>query len=203
MKNERMNMKETPAFLEKQTVVRSRLPDQEALSTDWEKSIWFIIGCAVLTILYVFAAIIFPFCENTWHILSCILLMTAASFADIQKNHIPVGVLGSYFVINIVRSAFFIGSFSSWVIAAVFSAVLFGVHLIKKNAIGTGDIMMLGLGISSLAAQNTLPFLFLSFILSSLYGFVLLVVKKNHKTIAVPMAPCITIAWITGLALFS
>ncbi|NLO38848.1 MAG: hypothetical protein GX115_05185 [Ruminiclostridium sp.] len=196
-------MKETPAFLKKKIVIRSRLPDREALSTQWEKSIWFIIGCAVLTILYVVAAIIFPFCENTWHILSCILLMTAASFADIQKNQIPAVALGGYFVINIVRSAFFIGSFSSWVIAAVFSAVLFGVHLIKKNAIGTGDIMMLGLGISSLAAQSTLPFLFLSFLLSSLYGIVLLVVQKNRKTIAVPMAPCITIAWITGLALFS
>ena len=51
--------------------------------------------------------------------------------------------------------------------------------------------------------HRALPFLFLSFLLSSLYVIVLLVVQKNSKTIAVPMAPCITIAWITGLALFS
>ncbi|MBP7177071.1 MAG: prepilin peptidase [Thermoclostridium sp.] len=196
-------MKAASVFLEKIKRTGSRLAVQEELSAKRSKSRWFIVGSPVIAMLYTIAVFIFPYSENLLYILACIVLMAAASWADIKEKQIPVVVLGSIFIINIFHSVFFIGNYSSWVVAAVFSALLLGVHLIKKDAIGTGDIMLLGLGISSLAAENILLFLFLSFILSSIVGIVLLAVKKNLKAIAVPMAPCITLAWIAGLVLFS
>jgi prepilin signal peptidase PulO-like enzyme (type II secretory pathway) len=122
--------------------------------------------------------------------------MVAASFEDIQEKQIPIIVLGGIFVINVIRSVFFTGNCVIWVAAAVFSAVMLCVHLIKRDAVGLGDIMLLGLGISSLTIENILSFLFLSFVFSSIYGIIQIALKRDQKAAAVPMAPCITLAWI-------
>jgi prepilin signal peptidase PulO-like enzyme (type II secretory pathway) len=168
---------------------------REALLPDGKNRV-FIFVAVVLSMLYTVIALLLPASEKSLHILVILILMVAASFEDIKEKQIPFILIGGIFVINVIRSVFFTGDYVIWVAAAAFSAVMLCVHLIKRDAVGLGDIMLLGLGISSLAIEDILSFLFLSFLFSSIYGIIQIVLKKEQKGSAVPMAPCITLAWI-------
>lgn len=149
----------------------------------------------ILAGLYFIVALAFPSSEKTTHTLVTFLLLASASYEDIRENRIPVIILCGLFITGIIHSFLSMEKPIGWVIAAAFSALLLAVHLIKKEAVGVGDILLLGLCISSLALENILSFLFISFLLPAIYGIVLIALRRNKEG-GVPMAPCITLAWL-------
>lgn len=162
----------------------------------------FIFCSVILVILYTVISLILPHSEKIVHGVVTLLLLAASSYIDIRENHISVIIICGISVASIIHNVFFTQDSSVWVIAAAFSAFLLVIHLVKRDAVGVGDIMLLGLSISGLAVENILSFLFVSFLLSSAYGIVLIALKKNHKA-GVPMAPCITLAWLTVFLLLT
>lgn len=160
----------------------------------------FTLVSSVLTGLYTALAFIFPASERTVYMLVTLLLLAAASFADIREYRIPATILCGMFITGIIHSVCFTDNYIVWIAAAAFSVVLLVVRLIKKEAVGSGDILLLGLGISSLVPERIFSFLFLSFFLTSVYGIIRFALNRNIKG-GVPMAPCVMLAWLTVLVL--
>lgn len=155
----------------------------------------FTIISFILAGSYMVLALGFPSSEKTMHALVTLLLLASASYEDIRENRIPVTIIFSMLITGIIHSIFFADNRIAWVMAIVFSALMLAIHLMKKEAVGVGDIMLLGLCMSSLNLGSILGFLFLSFLLSSVCGIMLIALKRNRKS-GVPMAPCITLAWL-------
>lgn len=152
----------------------------------------------ILCFCYIAAALIFPSSEKTFHIITIILLMIITSWTDIRERQIPLSCLCGVLVINAVHSLFFYGNLITWAAGLLLTLLLMGFRLIKRDAIGTGDILLLGVLISTLPIEKILMFLFLSFFCSSITGILLVLVKRGSKSIVIPMAPCITLAFIAG-----
>lgn len=160
----------------------------------------FTFVSSALTGLYTALVLIFPFTERTMHTLVTFLLLAAASYADIRENRIPVTIFCGMFITGIIHSVCFTENCIVWIAAAVFSVILLAVRMIKKEAVGTGDILLLGLGIASLVPERIFSFLFLSFFLTSVYGIIRIALKRSKKG-GVPMAPCVLLAWLAVLIL--
>ena len=154
----------------------------------------FVYCSMILTLLYTVFALIFPASERTIHGVVILMLMAALSYEDVREKRISMSVIGGIFVVSVIHTLLFQGDYFVWIAGAVFSVLMLALHLIKRDTVGVGDILLLGLGITSLAAENILSFLFLSFFLSSVYGIVLIALKRS-KT-GVPLSPCITLAWL-------
>lgn len=152
-----------------------------------------------LSLIYIAAALFIPSVEKALHISSIILLMLVISWADIREKQIPLSCLYGAFVINAVHSLFFYGNLITWVVGLLFALLLMVIRLIKRDAIGTGDILLLGVLIAILPMENILTFLFLSFFCSSIIGTILVLIKKGSESVVIPMAPCITLAFIAGI----
>lgn len=196
IRREKIKMGGNENTLQKENSSSSRHSGSE--KADRGKKDRMIFISATPCVCYAVAAFLFPQIERTFHSLVIILLMLAASWVDIREKQIPLTCLLGVFVINTFHSLFFSGGLTAWAVGFLFSALLMVVRLIKKDAIGMGDILLLGVLISALEVENILMFLFLSFLCSSVVGILLLLVKRDVKSTMVPMAPCMTIAFIAG-----
>ena len=80
-------------------------------------------------------------------------------------------------------------------LSALFCRQYLTVYVINKDLIGLGDIILVALCVQSLC-RGYFKFLFLTFAFSTFYGLIKCIKAKSVKNIAVPLSPCIALAFI-------
>jgi len=158
----------------------------------------FLIVTALLIplILYLVVMFVLPETEEEARKVLIIIILIISSIFDIREQKVPLLVCTAILGINIMHAVFVMFNLTSWIISIVLSAILLTVYVINKDLIGLGDIILVALCVQSLLPGDTLKFLFLTFAFSTFYGLIKCIKAKSVKNIAVPLSPCIALAFI-------
>ncbi len=124
-----------------------------------------------------------------------IVLLIIDSIYDIKTLHIPLkmillhSVLSASVVVITLLSNMKKISFSSPFLPAFLLFIMFFAYLIKKKALGEGDLILLILMIPVLGAYGFLLTLSLSFFLSGIVSGILLITKRKNGKSRIPFVP--------------
>jgi Flp pilus assembly protein protease CpaA len=146
--------------------------------------------------VYTSLGLLFPSAEKMVHKCIITLFLLVASYNDVKDREFPVLICIVILIVNIIHTLFVPEVFKGWIAGMTGILFLLLVHFVNQKTIGIGDIILLGLCMSTLLIKDILNFLFLSFFFSSVYGVVLGIFKKKVKDLAVPLVPSISLAFM-------
>lgn len=155
-----------------------------------------IVLIVAFLLLYMSSAVFFSQAEEIVRRILVLLILLIASAQDICQKEISILLCLGILAMNIAHAFFFSWDLTIWIAAAIVILILFIVHFINRKTIGIGDILLMGFCIATLHSENILLFLFLSFFFSSFVGVVLGLKEKKMRGLTVPLAPCITLAFL-------
>jgi len=128
----------------------------------------------------------------------CALL--AISFIDIEFQIIPNIIVLPLTAVGLTLSI--ASDISKWWMPLAFStgAFLFMliIHLIYPRGMGMGDVK-LSLMVGAFLVRNVVSALFIGFLLGSVYGISLIIIKRKKLKQAIPFGPFIALGSITSL----
>jgi leader peptidase (prepilin peptidase)/N-methyltransferase len=128
----------------------------------------------------------------------CALL--AISFIDIEFQIIPNVIVLPLTAVGLTLSI--ASDISNWWMPLAFStgAFLFMliIHLIYPRGMGMGDVK-LSLMVGAFLVRNVVSALFIGFLLGSVYGISLIIIKRKKLKQAIPFGPFIALGSITSL----
>ncbi len=135
-------------------------------------------------------------------ILLCSVLIVI-SFIDIEFKIIPNVIVLPFALVGLaINIVFNPSNLSSWWLPLAFSsgAFLFMliIHLIYPRGMGMGDVK-LSLMVGAFLVKNVTAALFLGFLAGSIYGLLLIAVKKGKLKQAIPFGPFISLGSIISL----
>jgi leader peptidase (prepilin peptidase)/N-methyltransferase len=154
----------------------------------------------ITSLLFLANYIIFGLSINTAiGIIFCCALI-AVSFIDIEFKIIPNVIV---LPLTVVGLALNIASDpSNWWMPLAFSVGAFVfmliIHLISPRGMGMGDVK-LSLMAGAFLVRNVVSGLFLGFLLGSLYGLSLIIIKRKKLKQAIPFGPFISLGSIISL----
>lgn len=125
----------------------------------------------------------------------CAFLVSAA-ISDIRSGRIPFVVCIGLINLSLVYAVFFSLNFAAVITGIIITVLLLAVRLISKEAIGTGDVLLVGFSIMILPIDEILGFIFLTFLFSSILGIIMSIKRRKFMNAVVPLAPCIATAFI-------
>jgi len=160
-----------------------------------KSKIYMIIAAASLFV-YLFVIITYPAVARLLQVIYVFFLLCAASYYDILMNGIPVFLCVGVLLVNIFYSALCGWDYRGWLAGAVVILILLAILVINKKAIGLGDILIIGFLIPALTLSDLFLFLFLTFLLSSVFGLIKGIKIRKFTGTTVPLAPCIAISFI-------
>ena len=142
------------------------------------------------------------------------VLLLTVTFTDLERGKIPNGVILPGVIAGLYMSLIFWPlNFTSSLIAflagggiMIFWTVI-GKLLFKKEGIGAGDIKLVAMTSIFLGLQNILLALFLSFLLATIVGISMILIKKARMDSRIPFAPFLAsgalISLMCGSQIFS
>lgn len=151
-----------------------------------------------LALLFIYTAtiLLMPSAARLLQIISVLILLCAATVYDISQNQIPLLICVGILLVNIIYSVLVEWNYKKWLTAALTIFVLLVILVMNNKAIGLGDVLLLGFSVLALPFENILMFLFMTFLLSSVYGLIKGIKQKRFIGIMVPLAPCITLSFL-------
>lgn len=129
----------------------------------------------------------------------CIILFWE-SYIDIKKKQVWIwlpllaAVVGILCIIIEKRV-----SIKELIICLGITAVFWVISKVSKEALGMGDVWIIGSILIVMGVMNGVGILFLSFLLAAVYGGILLVVKKKGKHITFPFVPFLFLGTMGGV----
>lgn len=156
----------------------------------------------IITALLFLANYIF-FGLTIWTVTGIIFcsVLIVISFIDIDFRIIPNVIVLPFTVIGLALNIFFKLSTSWWMpLAFCVGAFLFMliIHLIYPRGMGMGDVK-LSLMVGAFLVNKVIMGLFLGFLIGSIYGLVLILIKKRKFKQTIPFGPFISIGSIIAL----
>ncbi len=161
-----------------------------------------ILSAVLFVIIYHVYGFSYEFLFYT--ILSALLL--TVTFTDLEKGKIPNSVILTGVILGLYMSLIF------WPVHFINSLIAFlagggimifwaitGKLLFKKESLGAGDIKLVAMVGIFLGLHNILLALFLSFLLASLVGIFMILLKKAQMNSRLPFAPFLTIGALISL----
>lgn len=131
-------------------------------------------------------------------ILCCALL--AISFIDIEFQIIPNVIVLPLTVVGLSLSV--ASDLSNWWMPLAFSAGAFVfiliIHLIYPRGMGMGDVK-LSLMVGAFLVRNVVSALFIGFLIGSVYGITMIIIKRKKLKQAIPFGPFIALGSIISL----
>lgn len=154
----------------------------------------------VTSLLFLANYIIFGLSINTAiGIIFCCALI-AVSFIDIEFKIIPNVIVLPLIVVGLALNI--ASDPSNWWMPLAFSVGAFVfmlmIHLISPRGMGMGDVK-LSLMAGAFLVRNVVSGLFLGFLLGSLYGLSLIIIKRKKLKQAIPFGPFISLGSIISL----
>jgi leader peptidase (prepilin peptidase)/N-methyltransferase len=132
-------------------------------------------------------------------IIFCCALI-AVSFIDIEFRIIPNVIVLPLAIVGLILNIVY--NPSNWWMPLAFSSGAFVfmliIHLISPRGMGMGDVK-LSLMVGAFLVRNTVSALFLGFLLGSIYGISLIIVKRKKLKQAIPFGPFISLGSIISL----
>jgi leader peptidase (prepilin peptidase)/N-methyltransferase len=132
-------------------------------------------------------------------IIFCCALI-AVSFIDIEFKIIPNVIVLPLTVVGLALNI--AADLSNWWMPLAFSAGAFVfmliIHLISPRGMGMGDVK-LSLMVGAFLVRNAVSALFLGFLIGSLYGLSLIIIKRKKLKQAIPFGPFISLGSIISL----
>ncbi|MCK4641465.1 MAG: prepilin peptidase [Candidatus Marinimicrobia bacterium] len=161
-----------------------------------------ILSAVLFVIIYYVYGFSYEFLFYTT--LSALLL--TVTFTDLEKGKIPNCVILTGVILGLYMSLIF------WPVNFINSLIAFlagggimifwaaaGKLLFKKESIGAGDIKLVAMTGIFLGLQNTLLTLFLSFLIATVAGISMIIIKKAQMNSRLPFAPFLTIGALISL----
>ena len=135
-------------------------------------------------------------------LLSVILIsaLIIVSFTDIEHGIIPNVIVLPFAVIGLIINII-LAPLRWWIILAfAFGAFLFMfiISLVYPKGMGMGDVK-LSLMAGSFLVEKIIPGLFIGFLAGSLYGIVMIIIKKKKFKQTIPFGPFISIGCVIAL----
>jgi len=154
----------------------------------------------ITSLLFLANYIIFGLSINTAiGIIFCCALI-AVSFIDIEFKIIPNVIVLPLIVVGLALNI--ASDPSNWWMPLAFSVGAFVfmlmIHLISPRGMGMGDVK-LSLMAGAFLVRNVVSGLFLGFLLGSLYGLSLIIIKRKKLKQAIPFGPFISLGSIISL----
>jgi len=145
----------------------------------------------------------FYFFGFSLQLLSGLILISsliAISMIDIQFRIIPNAITWPMTIIGLGLSTF--GNLSRWWFPLAFSGGAFVfmliIHLIYPKGMGMGDVK-LALMIGAFLTRSVVAALFIGFLAGSVYGLILILIKKKRFKQTIPFGPFIALGSIIAL----
>ncbi len=132
-------------------------------------------------------------------VILCIILFLE-SYIDIKKKRVwiwpivstaSVGIFGKIIEKNV--------SIKELIISLGITAIFAVISKVSNEALGMGDVWIIGSILIVMGVMKGVGILFLSFLLAAVYGGILLVVKKKGKNITFPFVPFLFLGTIGGV----
>jgi len=127
-------------------------------------------------------------------------VLVLISFIDIEFKVIPNVIVLPFTLVGLAFSIFL--NLEEWWFPIAFSAGAFLfmliIHLISPRGMGMGDVK-LSLMIGAFLVRSVVAALFLGFLLGSVYGLSLIIVKKRGLKHQIPFGPFISVGSIIAL----
>ena len=158
---------------------------------------YYIAAFAVL-LGYIGLILLTPSTAYRIQIIAVFLLLCIAAVYDILKSLIPLFTCIGVLLINIVNAIFDRWDYRTWLAASLIIVILSLTLIIGKKSIGLGDILLLGFSVPALPFENILIFMFLTFVLSSIFGLIKGIKKRKFKGTTIPLAPCIALSFLAA-----
>ncbi|MDD4296677.1 MAG: hypothetical protein PHC69_06930 [Ruminiclostridium sp.] len=158
---------------------------------------YYIATFAVL-LVYIVVVLLNPSTTYMIQSLAVFLLLCIAAVYDILKNQIPLLICICILLINIVNAVLYECDYRVWLFGFIVILVLTLIFIIGKKSIGLGDVLLLGFSVPAVPLENIVIFLFLTFVLSSIFGLVKGLKKRKFKGITIPLAPCIALSFLAA-----
>lgn len=86
-----------------------------------------------------------------------------------------------------------------FIICMGITAIFWIISKVSNEALGMGDVWIIGSILIVMGVMDGMGILFLSFLLAAVYGAILLVVKKKGKHITFPFVPFLFLGTIGGV----
>lgn len=132
-------------------------------------------------------------------IILCIVLCLE-SFLDIKKKQVwiclPAFMVGVGILCAVLEKQM---SIKELVICAGITTILGVISKVSNEAIGMGDVWVIGSILAVMGLMNGVGILFLSFLLAAVYGGILLAAKKTGKQKTFPFIPFLFLGTIGGV----
>lgn len=155
---------------------------------------------ALTAFLFVFS---YYFSGLSFEMMLSIILISAliiVSFTDIEHGIIPNVVVLPFTAIGLIINSIFIPQ-KWWVILAfAFGAFLFMliISLVYPKGMGMGDVK-LSLMAGSFLVEKIIPGLFIGFLAGSIYGIIMIILKKKKFRQTIPFGPFISSGCVIAL----
>jgi len=153
------------------------------------------IIAVILLVIYTLVIIFYPPEARLFQIIYVFLLLCAASAYDIVKNRIPLFLCIGVLLINAIYSVFGEWDYRIWLAGSIIILILSALFAVNKNAIGLGDVLILGFSAPAIPLDNLFTFLFLTFMLSSISGLIKGIMKRKFTGTTIPLVPCIAFSF--------
>ena len=132
-------------------------------------------------------------------VILCIILLLE-SYIDIKKKQVwiclPVLAAGVGILCIITEKKV---SIKELIICLGITAIFWAISKVSNEALGIGDVWVIGSILIVMGAVNGVGVLFLSFLLAAVYGGILLVIKKWRKSITFPFVPFLFLGTLGGV----
>ena len=158
---------------------------------------YYIVVFAVL-LVYIVLVILNPSTAYMIQNLAVFLLLCVAAVYDIFKNQIPLFICICVLLINIFNAVLYEWDYRVWLFGFFVILVLTMILMIGKKSIGLGDVLLLGFSVPAVPFENIVIFMFLTFMLSSIFGLVKGMKKRKFKGTTIPLAPCIALSFLVA-----
>lgn len=131
----------------------------------------------------------------------CVLL-SAIAYVDYKKKIIPNFMIVALAIFVILLNVwkfnmgYTLSTMTSFLVIGVLTLVL---HIISKNSIGMGDVKLLAVTSALLGIHYMFSILFITLILSSILGIVLLTIFKKEKNQTIAFAPVLLVGFLVSV----
>ena len=148
-------------------------------------------------------AISYYFKGLTFDLMLSIILISALviiAFTDIEHGIIPNVIVLPFAVIGLIANIILIPQRWWIILAFAFGAFMFMlvISLVYPKGMGMGDVK-LSLMAGSFLVEKIIPGLFIGFLAGSVYGIIMIIIKKKKPGQSIPFGPFISIGCIIAL----
>lgn len=130
------------------------------------------------------------------------LILSPIAYIDYKKKIIPNTMIIFLFILVLVLNLWKwdIGyTLSTTISFFVIGVISFVLHIISKNSIGMGDVKLLTVTAALFGINYTISLLFVTFVLCSILGIILLAVFKKERKQTIAFAPVLLLGFLISV----